>query len=77
MNYGIKRIIKEKKLKNETIIMAEMEGYNLYSVLIFDKNNNLIFSNSNYYFKERYKKDILKLTRNIYKNKIQEYYKNS
>lgn len=78
MNFGIKKIIKEKHFKNGKILMVELEGNNLYSILIFDKNNNLIDSLCNCCFDESLKKDILKLTRKNYKEKINQYfYKNS
>ena len=40
MDFGIKRIIKEKHFKNGKILMAELEGNNLFSVLVFNKENN-------------------------------------
>ena len=47
MNYGIKRIIKQKRLRNGKIIMAELFGTNLFAILVFDKNNNIIDSECN------------------------------
>ena len=35
MNFGIKKIIKEKHFNNGKIIMAELEGNNLFSILVF------------------------------------------
>ena len=74
MNYGIKRIIKEKHFKNGKIIMAELNGNNLFSVLVFNQNNKLIDSTCNCCFSDSFKKDILKLTRKEYKEKINQYF---
>ena len=74
MNYGIKRIIKEKKFSNGKIIMAELFGCNLYGVLVFDENENLIDSLCNCCFSDDMTKKILKLTRTNYKEKIKEWF---
>lgn len=76
MDYRIKRIIKEKKFSNGKIIMAELFGYNLYGVLVFDKDNQLIDALCNCCFSENMTKQILKLTRTKYKEKIKEYFYN-
>ena len=47
MNFGIKKIIKEKHFKNGKIIMAELEGNNLFSILVFNQNNELVDSTCN------------------------------
>jgi len=74
MNYGIKRIIKQKCFQNGKIIMAELEGNNLFSVLIFNQNDKLVDSICNCCFSDSFKKDILKLTRKEYKEKINQYF---
>ena len=76
MDFGIKRIIKEKHFKNGKILMAELEGNNLFSVLVFNKENELIDSICNCCFGDSFKKDILKLTRKEYKEKINQYFYN-
>jgi len=68
MDFGIKRIIKQKKLKNGKIIMAELFGTNLYSVLIFDENDNLISSECNCTFEDP--KKARKITNQNYKKKL-------
>ncbi len=74
MNYGIKKILKEKRFKNGRIIMAELLGLNLYSVMVFDENDKLVDSLCNCCFEKKYVKDILKLTRREYKKKMKEWF---
>lgn len=74
MDFGIKRIIKEKHFTNGKILMVELEGNNLFSVLVFDKNNHLIDSVCNCYFNNSFKNKILKLTRKEYKEKLNQYF---
>lgn len=74
MNFGIKKIIKEKHFNDGKIIMAELEGNNLFSVLVFNQNNELVDSTCNCCFSDLFKKDILKLTRKEYKEKINQYF---
>ena len=54
--------------------MAELEGNNLFSVLVFNQNNELVDSTCNCCFSDSFKKDILKLTRKEYKEKINQYF---
>ncbi len=74
MNYGIKKILKEKRFKNGRIIMAELFGLNLYSVMVFDENDKLTDSLCNCCFDKKYVKDILKLTRREYKKKTKKWF---
>ena len=77
MNFGIKRIIKEKHFADGKILMVELEGSNLYSVLVFNKKDELIDSVCDCYFSSSIKKDMMKLLRKEYKEKInQHFYKN-
>ena len=53
MNYGIKKIIKQKNLKNgRRIMMVELFGSNLFAILVFDENNNLVDSECNCTFND-------------------------
>ena len=72
MNFGIKKIIKEKHFKNGKILMAELEGNNLFWILVFNQDNELVDSTCNCCFTDSFKKDILKLTRKEYKEKINQ-----
>ena len=54
--------------------MAELEGNNLFSILVFNQNNELVDSTCNCCFGDSFKKDILKLTRKKYKEKINQYF---
>ena len=74
MNYGIKKILKEKRFKKGRIIMAEMFGLNLYSVMVFDESDKLVDSLCNCCFDKKYLKDILKSTRKEYKKKTKEWF---
>jgi hypothetical protein len=74
MDFGIKRIIKQKCFKNGKILMAELEGNNLFSVLVFNENDKLIDSVCNCYFNNTFKSEILKLTRKEYKEKLNQYF---
>lgn len=74
MDFGIKRIIKQKHFKNGKILMAELEGNNLFSVLVFNENDKLIDSICNCYFNNAFKSEILKLTRKEYKEKLNQYF---
>jgi len=74
MNYGIKKVIKEKKFSNGKIIICELFGYNLFALLVFDKNDYIVDSycrsasdNSKY-------NECLSWLRKIYKKKIKEYF---
>ena len=76
MDFGIKRIIKEKKFKNGKILIAELIGNNLFSVLVFNEKNELIDSTCNCCFNNSFKKDILKATTKKYREKINQYFYN-
>lgn len=76
MNYGIKKIIKEKKFTNGKILMCELFGINLYAILVFNEKNELIDSLCNFCFEKSNIKEILKLTRLKYKEKIREWFYN-
>jgi len=73
MNYGIKKIIKEKKFIDGKIIMCEIFGINLFAVLVF-KNDKLVDSICNFCFKKSSIKEIMRLTRKIYKEKLKEWF---
>jgi hypothetical protein len=78
MDFGIKKIIKEKHFTDGKILMTELEGNNLYSILVFDRNDKLIDSVCDCYFTNSIKKDVMKLLRKEYKEKINQYfYKNT
>ena len=68
MNYGIKKIIKQKNLKNGKIMMVELFGNNLFGILVFDKDNNLIDSECNCTFDDL--KNARKITNKSYRNKL-------
>lgn len=74
MNYGIKRIIKEKKFNKGKIIMAELFGNNMFAVLVFDENDKLVDSLCNCCFGESCLKNVLQLTRKNYKDKMREWF---
>ena len=68
MNYGIKRIIKKKHVKNFVIELVELFGLNLYAILIFDEDNNLIDSECNCTFEDS--KMARKMTNKKFKEKL-------
>ena len=70
MNYGIKKIIKKKHVKNFVIELVELFGYNLYAILIFDKDNNLIDSECNCTFEDC--KMARKMTNKKFKEKLKK-----
>ena len=51
-----KKIIKKKCFKNGKILMVELEGKNLFSVLVFNKENQLLESFSRCCFDDSLKK---------------------
>lgn len=56
--------------------MVELEGKNLFSVLVFNKENQLLESFGRYCFDDSLKKDILSIIRKKYKEKINQYFYN-
>jgi hypothetical protein len=68
MNYGIKKVLKEKKVKDKKIEMVELFGNNLFAILIFDENDNLIDSECNCTFDDI--KMARKMTNQHYRKKL-------
>ena len=68
MNYGIKKVIKQKNLKNGRIMMVELFGSNLFAILVFDENNNLVDSECNCTFNDL--KNARKITNKNFKKKL-------
>ena len=69
MNYGIKKVLKEKKVKDKKIEMVELFGTNLFAVLIFDENNTIIDSECNCTFEDL--KKARKITNLHYRKKLE------
>lgn len=68
MDYGIRKVIKEKKVKDKKIEMVELFGTNLFAILIFDENNNIIDSECNCTFEDP--KKARKITNLHYRKKL-------
>ena len=68
MDFGIRKVLKEKKDKDKKIDMVELFGTNLFAILIFDENDNLIDSECNCTFEDP--KKARKITNLHYRKKL-------
>jgi hypothetical protein len=74
MDYGIKKVIKEKKFSKGKIMIAQLNGHNLYGVLVFDSDGNLTDSCCNCCFDESNLREVFKMNRRIFKRKISQHF---
>ena len=68
MDFGIKKILKQKQVRNKKIVMAELFGNNLFAILIFDDDGNLVDSECNTSFSNL--KNARKITNYDYRKKL-------
>lgn len=47
MDFGIKKILKQKTVRDKKIMMVELFGNNLFAILILDDRGNIVDSECN------------------------------
>ena len=68
MDFGIKKVLKEKNVKDKKIVMAELFGTNLFAILVFNSEGNIIDSECNCTFEDP--KKARKITNLHYRKKL-------